>query len=168
MIRNFKILASNNVYMGGGNYVAVYSVWLQDERRELYVNVDKEYTTISTVNHIAMTDCGLDMFDLEAVTVFVAENDKFADMKANDYFNIAYYCYLKWLDEYCDIDVCISLYSDYNPRSDKTVIYRYVTIHGELAMADIVGWCFGELTKEDTKLFADVGTVALFDFDEEE
>ena len=161
MIKNYKIAAEEYVNNGGGNMVMVYTVWLPDEKRMLYVNVDEENTTVTTVNHIG---CSLDIYNYEAITLLTVDNFHWYHdgVATNTYVSIAARCYAKYLQDVCGLDVTAITESCYAEASDITFIMDNVYINGELFMSEAIGWYYGVPTDEYNEEFGNRNMVEFY------
>lgn len=148
MVKNYKIVAEEYVNNGGGNMVMVYTVWLPDEKRVLYVNVDEENTTVTTVNHIG---CALDIDDYYAITLLTVDNLHWYHddgVTTNTYASIAARCYAKYLQDIYGLDVTVIIEGCYAEESDITFIMETICINGDLFLSEVIGWYYGEPTDE--------------------
>ena len=161
MIKNYKIAAEEYVNNGGGNMVMVYTVWLPDEKRELYVNVDEENTIVTTVNHIG---CSLEIDDYCAITLLTIDNFHWYQdgVATNTYASIAARCYAKYLRDVCGLDVTAITEGCYAEASDITFIMDTVYINGELFMSEVIGWYYGMSTDEDNDLYGNRNMAAFY------
>ena len=161
MIKNYKIVAEEYVNNGGGNMVMVYTVWLPDEKRELYVNVDEENTTVTTVNHIG---CSLEIDDYCAITLLTVDNFHWYHdgVATNTYASIAARCYAKYLQDVCGLDVTAITEGCYAEASDITFIMDTVYINGELFISEVIGWYYGMPTDEDNDMYGDRNMTAFY------
>ena len=142
MIKNYKIMAEVYVNNGGGNMVMVYTMWLPDEKRMLYVNVDEENTTVTTVNHIG---CSLEIDDYSAITLLTVDNFHWYHdgVATNTYASIAARCYAKYLQDIDRFNVTAITEGCHAEASDITFIMDNVYINGELFMSEVIGWYYG-------------------------
>ena len=161
MIKNYKIAAEEYVNNGGGNMVMVYTVWLPDEKRELYVNVDEENTTVTTVNHIG---CSLEIDDYCAITLLTVDNYNWYDdsVATNEYASIAARCYAKYMRDVYGLDVTVSTYSCYAEASDITFIMDNVYINGALFTSEVIGWYYGMPTDGNNEKFGNRSMVVFY------
>ena len=161
MIKNYKIVAEEYVNNGGGNMVMVYTVWLPDEKRMLYVNVDEENTTVTTVNHIG---CSLEIDDYCAITLLTIDNLRWYrnNVAPNTYASIAARCYAKYLQDICGLEVTTITGGCYAEASDTTFIMDSVYINGELFILEVIGWYCGMPTDEDNDMYGNRNMVAFY------
>ena len=161
MIKNYKIVAEEYVNNGGGNMVMVYTVWLPDEKRMLYVNVDEENTTVTTVNHIG---CSLEIDDYCAITLLTIDNFHWYrnNVAPNTYASIAARCYAKYLQDICGLEVTTITGGCYAEASDTTFIMDSVYINGELFILEVIGWYCGMPTDEDNDMYGNRNMVAFY------
>ena len=161
MIKNYKIVAEEYVNNGGGNMVMVYTVWLPDEKRELYVNVDEENTTVTTVNHIGHS---LEIDDYCAITLLTIDNLRWYrnNVATNAYASIAARCYAKYLQDICGLEVTTITEGCYAEANDITFIMDTVYINGELFIAEVIGWYCGMPTDEYNDIYGNRNMTAFY------
>ena len=136
-------------------------MWLPDEKRELYVNVDEENTTVTTVNHIGRS---LEIDDYCAITLLTIDNFHWYHNNAapNTYASIAARCYAKYLQDICGLEVTTITGGCYAEASDITFIMDAVYINGELFILEVIGWYCGMPTDEDNDMYGNRNMSAFY------
>ena len=159
MIKNYNIAAEEYVNNGGGNMVMVYTVWLPDEKRMLYVNIDEENTAVTTVDTVR----GLSQFDIDeiggydAVTLLLVYNSHWwhDGINENQYANIAAHCYTHYMQEINNAKVTVERTGCYAEAYDTTFIMEYTYINDYAFSSEVVGWYCGTPTDEYNEQYGD-------------
>lgn len=122
----FAVLSSDYLNTGGGCMVGVSEVFLSDENRTVYVFVNEEGATISTVDHVRKY---IDIEDYDEVTVDYIDWGRITGYEK--YFELYRYCFNQYLVADC-------IHCKYTKR------VPYILLSDELQQtidADYVAWC---------------------------
>lgn len=164
MIKNYTVGVSEEVYMGGNNWVKVYPVWIPDDKCVLYVNISDEYTTVTAFDHIRTFGNKTMFDDFDAVTLLAVPNSHwlYDGIKSNKYVGIAANCYIQYMQDVHNANVTVEREGCYAEATDTTFIMEHVLIDGDIFMSEVIGWYHGEPTDEYNEQYGDRSMVAFY------